>query len=62
MRNPADISYAYHIKIAFSRGPPLKIIVVIKGIINIIYNEIIYSHTQSAGNKKKKRFPRAQWL
>ena len=44
MRNPADINYAYPIKTASSRSPPLKITVLIKGIIKIIYNERNYKN------------------
>ena len=37
----------YHIKIASSRGPPLKITVLIKGIIKIINNERNYKNILS---------------
>ena len=50
MRNPTDTSCVYHIKIASSQGPPLKITVVIKGIMKIIYSIYIYIQRERVWN------------
>ena len=58
MRNPTDISYAYHIDIASSRGPHLKkSTALIKEIIKNIYNKLI----NHAGKKKKKKKKKNAW-
>ena len=55
MRNPTDISYAYHIDIASSRGPHLKkSTALIKEIIKNIYNKLI-NHAGKKKKQKKKR-------